>query len=446
MESDPPGVSEMGGRRAIRCGVLIDGSGAPAMEDVVLVLEGARVRSIEPWTDGAGRGSQWGEVIELRGHTVMPGLIDAHVHLCLGSPTSPSWAAASSDSIGIVGWGLASGVAALRCGITTVVDAGSRDGLALRVATLIESGLAVGPRILAAGAAITTTAGHGSDFGVQADNEAEVVAAVRHAVAHGADLIKIMVTGGAIYPSTNRRRSQYTQAELKAGIDDAHRLGKRVLGHANATEGITRAVNAGIDMVAHCNWLGSAPGTLELDVETIATMASNHVWIDLNIEGALRDMTTTDGVVVSWPFANPEPKTRWDLLQPLRQLGVKLYLTSDAFGPSVGGFTRSLRDGRCRWGLSAEELIALVSGEPACALGVDDWLGTLAPGKLADMVVLGGDLRSDPDAIVRPVSVYRNGVEVVSDGRLLPAAVSMASGAEEAAQHTLLEAVFEELD
>lgn len=432
-------------RSVLRCGTVIDGSGSVAREDIALVVDGDRILSIEPWRDRADSDAESGNFRDLRGHTIVPGLIDAHAHLCLGAPGSAGWASAATDPIGIVAWGLASGVAALQTGITTIVDVGSHAGLALRVASLIDAGLAVGPRVMAAGAAITTTAGHGAEFGTPADSAAEIVHAVRTAVADGADVIKIMVTGGATDPSSNRRRAQYTQDELHAAIDDAHRLGKRVIGHANATEGITRAVRAGIDIVAHCNWLGTSPATVDVDMKTVEAMARQKVWIDLNVKGALRDLKGTDGAVLSWPDATPEPTTRWELLQPLRRRGVGLYLTSDAFGPSVGGFTQSLREGRMRWDLAAEELIALVSGEPARGLGLDDEVGTLAPGRVADMVVLRGDLRSDPDALIRPVSVYRGGVEVVAGGRLRPPAAALASSAEVAAQQDLLDAVFEQL-
>lgn len=218
-----------------------------------------------------------------------------------------------------------------------------------------------------------------------------------------------------------------------------------MVGHANATEGISRAVNAGIDIVAHCNWLGPDPATVYVDMDTVEAMAENNAWIDLNIQGALRGLRETDGEVVSEPRPATEPSTRWELLQPLRRRGVGLYLTSDAFGPGVGEFTESLMEGRARWDLSAEELISLVSGEPARALGLQDERGTLAAGTAADMVVLHGDLRSDPAALVRPKSVYRGGIEAVSDGRVIPPAVALGSRVEAAAQQDLLDAVFEEL-
>jgi len=439
------GTADGPGASIWRCGVLIDGSGAAALEDAALVFDEGRIVEVGTWKGDYDDLFGSSASRDLRDHSVIPGIIDAHAHLCLGSPTSSAWTAAAADPIGILAWGLASGLAALRSGITTVVDVGSRDGLALRVGELIDAGLALGPKVLAAGAAITTTGGHGTEFGALADDRAELVRAVRVAVAGGADIIKIMVTGGAIDPSSNRRRAQYTEQELRAAIDDAHRLGRRVVGHANATEGIVRAVAAGIDIVAHCNWLGSDPGTIEVDWPTVAAMSDRQMWVDLNIAGGLRNLQETDGAVMSWPAGNPVPSTRWELLAQLRGQGVGLYVTSDAFGPAIGQFTGSLRELRLRYGLSVEELVNLVTGEPARALGLDADRGLLVAGARADVVVLDGDLREDPAVLLTPAAVYRDGRKLVSNGRMSLPAAAVASGSESAAQQDLLSAVLKNL-
>ena len=426
----------------LRCGIFLDGTGAPAQEDIALLIENGLIVAVEPWHQLASTREVPNTFLDLRDHTVVPGLIDAHAHLCLGANPNIDKATDTVDSIGIVAWGLASGASALLSGVTTILDAGSQAGLALRVAALVDAGFAVGPRVLAVGPAITTTAGHGESFGTAADNTAEMIKAVRTVVADGAAFIKIMVTGGATDPTSNRRKPQYTQEELEATIRDAHRLGKFVIGHANATEGISRAVRAGIDIVAHCNWLGAAPATVYVDMDTVEAMVDQKVWIDLNIEGALRDLLATDGAVEASDDYSSQPETRWDLLQPLRSRGVGLYLTSDGFGPAVGAFTQFLCEGRARWNLSAEELISLVSGEPARALGLDNNIGSLAPGKSADIVVLDGDLRSDAQALMRPISVYRSGVELVANGMLRPPRAALASSAQAAAQQDLLDTVF----
>lgn len=430
----------------LRCGTFIDGTGVAASEDIAIEIDRGLIKTIGPWKVLESRVDQAAMYRDLTHHTVIPGMIDGHTHICLGASRGDSLASTGIDPIGIVAWGLASGIAALLSGVTTILDAGSQNGLALRVASLVDSGLAVGPRILAVGPAITTTAGHGPAFGTAADSVVEIVRAVRETVAAGADFIKIMVTGGAITPKSNRRRAQYSLAELEAAIGDAHRLGKSVIGHANATEGITRAVHAGIDIIAHCNWLGITPGTIEVDFDTVDAMVREGVWIDLNIEGAFRKFETTDGVVISKTDGNITPTNRWELLKPLRERGVGLYLTSDGFGPNVGSFTGALCEARSECDITAEELVSLVSIKPAQALGLDAEIGSLEVGKCADLVVLDGDLRSDPYALLRPTSVYRGGVEVVSAGMLRPSSMALQAGAAGAAQQEWLNSVFRELD
>lgn len=430
-------------RIVLRCGVLIDGTGMAAQEDLAVVVDGNRLGAVTPWRERDTARSD--PVVDYTGATVVPGLIDGHTHLCFGSRQSRAWVRLANNPAAIVSWGLASCAAALAAGITTVVDCGSPTGSALTVRDLVRSGVATGPRVLAAAEAITTTAGHGEEIGLTADSAEEVVKAVRRLVARDADFIKIMVTGGAIDPHTNRRAAQYTTDQLRSGIDDAHRLNRLVVGHANATEGIVRAVQAGIDVIAHCNWLGPAPGTVVLDRPTVAEMARRRTFVDLNLQGARRPLVETDGAPVGWPDDSPMPGCRWELLAPLRDAGIDIYLTSDAFGPAIGSFPTDLGLAAVEWGLPAEELIHRVTAMPARVFGLAD-LGVVAPGRTADLAVFQGDLRSEPTTLGRPVAVYRDGRLLVESGRLSPPDVARGHRAEAQAQSRLLTEVFGRLD
>ncbi len=432
-------------RTVLRCGVLIDGTGSPAQEDMAVVIEDGRVAAVLPWSaymhpyaDDAA------PILDYSDATVVPGLIDGHTHLCWGSPQSRAWVELGTAPAAIVAWGLSSCAAGLAAGITTVVDCGSPSGLALTVRDLVRSGVATGPRVLASAEAITTTAGHGEDIGITADDVVGMRTAVRGLVARSADLVKIMVTGGATDPHTNRRQPQYSTEELRAAIDDAHRLGRRVVGHANATEGIVRAVDSGIDVVAHCNWLGTDPGTVVLDLPTIMRMARDGVVIDLNVQGARRPLADTDGQVADWPMDSPQPTCRWDLLEPLRHAGVPMYLTSDAFGPAIGSFPAQLSRAGTEWGLSAEQLISYVTAVPAQAFGLID-RGTITVGLDGDLAVYDGDLRTDFRTLSRPVAVHQQGRLVVSGVRLSSPPVARAHDVEARAQSDLLDDVFEAL-
>jgi len=313
------------------------------------------------------------------------------------------------------------------------------------VRDLIDHGVASGPIVLAAGEAITTTAGHGEFIGTIADNRSELVKAVRGLVGRDADLIKIMVTGGATDPHTNRRATQYSQAELEVAIGDAHRLGRRVVGHANATTGIISAVAAGIDVVAHCNWLGTDPGTVVLNLSTISAMADRGTRVDLNLQGACRALADTDGLPAQWPFDLPAPRNRWELLAPLRAAGVEVYLTSDAFGPAIGSFPADLAAAAAEWGLGVEQLVHTVTELPARAFGIED-RGAVLPGRIADLAVFEADLRTDPAGLGEPLAVFQRGARTMHEGRLSPPTVARDHRDEALAQLRLIDEVFDELD
>ncbi|MEJ7704421.1 MAG: amidohydrolase family protein [Geodermatophilaceae bacterium] len=164
-----------------------------------------------------------------------------------------------------------------------------------------------------------------------------------------------------------------------------------------------RAVDAGIDIVAHCNWLGPDPGTVLLDEPTIKRMAQDGVIVDLNVQGATPAPGRHRRRGGRLAGDSAQPGCRWDLLEPLRQAGVAMYLTSDAFEPGCDRLVpHPAGSGRVRArGLGAAELISLVTAIPAQALDLTD-RGGVTPGRTADLAVFDGDLRSDVSALSRP--------------------------------------------
>lgn len=417
--------------RRIRCGVLLDGDGGPPRLDVTITIQHGHILAV---TDGHAGGVD----IDLSEHTVIPGLIDAHAHPCFGAAGSDRWDRVADDASGRFAWGIMAVQAALAAGVTTVIDVGSRDGSALDLSAAISEGHVSGPRLLAAGGALTVTGGHGEEIGTVADTAAELVRAVRRTVRQGAEVIKIMATGGAIDPLTNRRRAQYTTDELRAVVDEANRLNRRVVAHANATEGITRAVEAGVDIIAHCNWLGEQPDSVVIDWNAIDEMVRRGTSIDLNLQGALRDLVGTDGVVSEWP-GDDLPRDRWQLLAPLRERAIPIFLTSDGFGPAIASFPASLSSFHESSDVPVEQVVAMASSIPADAHGLNG-LGRLTGGSIADLVVLPGDLTKDSTALERPLAVYRAGVEVAREGWIrLASSDNVAS--ESGAQGALLASV-----
>jgi imidazolonepropionase-like amidohydrolase len=192
--------------------------------------------------------------LDLGGKFVVPGLIDAHVHLDLIAETSPyaHWRRPAFErALGLVG----NGLTALRHGITTVRDLGCVDDAVIQYARLADSGRVVGPRVVAAGRWICMTGGHGWEYGREADGDADVRKAVREQIRAGARVVKLMATGGLSTPGSPHS-AELTAPELAAGADEAHKAGLSVAAHAHSAAGIRAALAAGVDSIEHGAFMG----------------------------------------------------------------------------------------------------------------------------------------------------------------------------------------------
>ena len=397
----------------ISCGRLVDGTGAPSNANVAILIRRGVIEGIGTLAEMQTRAGATAATVDAPGMTLIPGLIDGHVHVAW-DPGDWSNSRPQLDLDILLARTIFSLQQALRCGITTIRDCGAPTGVTLRVKKLMTDGLITAPRLFACGPYITTTAGHGSPIGLRADSKDELRKAVRLLCSQGADFIKIMATGGLLDPESNRRRAQYSAEELRLVVEDAHRLHRTVVAHANATEGIRAAAQAGVDVIAHCNWLGEEEGTIDFDSEVAADMVKLGTWVDFNIEGGITPLAQLDGRSQDWSKPG-SPQNRWDVLEPLRQ---SVFFTSDELGPDLAKFPSLLLRAMDRLGLTVEDLIMRSTGLAARALGMAAKTGTIEVGKDADLVLLDGDLVANPSVLTKVASVYVRGEEVVSHGWL----------------------------
>lgn len=388
--------------KAIVGGRLIDGTGREPIEDSTIVIEEDKIISIGPSKDTTIPKDKNVQIIDATGKSVLPGLIDSHLHLVLskGERCIEDLMSESNEVLAIRI--LSNAQKSLSCGTTTVRDCADRDFVTLEVKRAIEAGLVIGPRIIACGPAITTTGGHIYYMGTEADSKEDVIRTCRMHIKHGVDWIKVCATGGGLTPGTNVRRAQYSAEALAALVEDAHRLARKVCAHAHGTEGIRNCARAGIDSIEHCTWLGPEDG-YEYDEETVHLMISKKLTICHTIAG--ERTPTEDG------FKGATGLDVLVLQRRMFEVGARFVLGSDAGIPRTKfeDFPRSIEVAVKTAGFSNMEAIQAATSSSAKMLGLDHQIGTLEPDKMADMIIVTGDPLEDIVALRKLDMVIKSG-------------------------------------
>jgi imidazolonepropionase-like amidohydrolase len=213
-----------------------------------LLVRDDKIATVAPADDFSGFG---GEIVDLAGCTVLPGLVDCHVHILYGGEPNPGDRIDRMLPGEITVRGLLNARQTLAGGTTGIRDCGGQDYLEFAVRDACNRRDFVGPSIRAAGRMICMTGGHGNRAGRVADGVDEVVKAVREQIHAGCDLVKIMATGGVMTPGVNPEDAHYSAEEMAAGIAEGHRFHRKCASHAQGSEGILNAVRGGIDSIEH---------------------------------------------------------------------------------------------------------------------------------------------------------------------------------------------------
>ena len=228
-------------------GKVFDGTSEP-VDGMAVLVEDGRIARLGPVAEFDGYA---GQRVDTVGATLMPGLIDCHIHLCLGAEADIHAARAKMSAAQMVLAALGRAQATLAGGVTAIRDCGGMDYLEFAVRDACNSGAQLGPTIRASGKMICMTGGHGNAIGRVADGCEEVVRAVREQIHAGADFIKIMATGGVMTPGVNPEDAHYSPEEMRAGIQEGKRFHKRSASHAQGTMGILNTVRGGVDSIEH---------------------------------------------------------------------------------------------------------------------------------------------------------------------------------------------------
>ncbi len=302
--------------------------------------------------------------------------------------------------------------------MTTVRDCGDRNFLSLVLRDFINHEQLAGPRLVCCGPVITTTAGQLWWNGIECDTDDDLRRAVRTLVKHGVDFIKLMGSGGNATPGSNPEVSQYPASGFKAMASDAHRMGKRVAVHAHGTESIRLAVDADMDTLEHCPF--RAHGTIEYDgriVEEanrkglIVSLAMPATWYRLRAED-MKDVRAHPGHL--W-------EQRYETIRKMHADGVKLVVSSDqgSTGTRIHELSLLMEFLTKELQIPAADVLYGVTGLAAEAVGLEHCVGTLEPGKLADIVIVDGDPLADMAAMRHIHSVIKDGTVVVRNGAML---------------------------
>lgn len=356
-----------------------------------------------------------GEPIEhFPGCTLLPGLIDAHIHLSFCADGRPMQRILDDPLERLYLRTLANAQAALMAGVTTVRDCGGRDFVVLAVRNAINDGLVPGPRILSCAMPITTTRGHLWYCGAEADSTHELIKKVREFSKRGIDFTKICVTGGFNTPGSNRDAAQYPLESVQAVVADSHRLNLKVASHALSREGIFVSVRAGVDTVEHCTWF--TKDGFDYHPETVQEMKEKGIYAGFNFSGNFRAAMDAEG---NLDFS-AIPDVTGDLRRKMRREELPFFLTTDAGIPLMRheDFALSVEVGARFMELSPAEAVIAATREPARAIGLSD-VGTLEIGKRADFLVVEGNPLEQLADLRKVRAVYRDGSRVVSvqDGR-----------------------------
>ncbi|MDA1127315.1 MAG: amidohydrolase family protein [Chloroflexi bacterium] len=413
--------------RVILPGKLIDGVNDKAQEGMAVAIQGSAIRWVGPAseTDSLDSGGAGRETIEFPDGTLLAGMFDIHTHTNMPGDgrTGEQVNEDDNDEIRLLR-SARNTAAAVASGVTTMCDCGSwnRNGFALKEG--LAEGIVEGPRVLVSGPPLTVTGGHLWYMGGEADGVEAVRTMVRSLIKQGADFIKIAASGGSTSTS-DPYRAAYSVAELTTIVEEAHNRDRPVLAHCRCTEAINSALDAGVDAILHCSFYDS-DGSYRFDQRTAERLAASEIWLNptMGLGQANRDRLIK---IKDERLLTPDEEDRLERstvsggnslaqFSALVKAGVKLVGGSDcgwSYYP-FGDFQGEIMSLHAA-GLSRLEAIYAGTRSPAAALGIMDSIGTVEPGKEADLLVVNGDPSQDLEHLRDVAAVFKGGRRIATN-------------------------------
>jgi imidazolonepropionase-like amidohydrolase len=375
--------------KLLQASTVLTGRPDEVIVDGEVLVDGEVVRAVGP--RGSCEVDGGVEILDLAGCTVMPGMIDAHVHLGFDRSVDPRTRLSKESDPHLLLRMAENARKLLSAGVTTARDLGGRDFLDVVLRDAIEDGLAIGPHLVVATRPITNSGGHCWYMGGEADTRDAIRQVARVNLRAGADCLKVMATGGGMTPvGPPSWRPQFSVDEIKVVVEEARMRDKHIAAHAHGTDGIKNAAEAGVTTIEHCSFVTPSRTMItgELDMDALGRVIDHGVYVCPTVSGVLFKMKDRFGDLA---FDNFLAR-----LAAMREAGVKMIAGTDSgFGVAdmenrMDDYVSGL-DVFAAAGWDNASIIEAATTLAARAIGLGDVTGSLEAGKRADVIAVRGD-------------------------------------------------------
>lgn len=385
----------------LKNGSIIDGLNNEVVKNSYIKVENGKISEVQ---QGEPVEKEGFEVIDCTGKHILPGLIDCHVHLVWNGSADPQSIIKNEENDRIALEAYKHALDTLKLGVTTVRDLGAPDRTVLHVRNVIDSGLLLGPTIIASGAPICMTGGHVYYLGYESDGPDEVRKNTRRVLKEGADLVKVMATGGIYTKGEEPGSVQLTIEELSAAKEEALKKNKKVSAHADGIEGIMNCLEVGIDTIEH---------GIYADRQALEIMKNQGTFLVPTMAVMRQLISSPDIPAYALEKAKQVVGPHFSMLQEAVQIGVKIATGTDCGSPLTP--PRYYYDELAimhEAGMSEMEVIKASTNVAAECLGIEDQRGSISPGKFADLLIVDSNPLNDLNSLRGDKLVMKNGVLV----------------------------------
>tara|TARA_B100000530_G_scaffold266627_1_gene179313 strand:+ start:3939 stop:5204 length:1266 start_codon:yes stop_codon:yes gene_type:complete len=405
----------------IQVGELIDGISNDTKKNISIIINGNSIVDIKPTGELAIPTGLDYKLIDYSDKTILPGLIDSHVHLTgIGDGRSGDQLAQLPDEV--LSINMANNAKKhLHSGVTTVRDCGAKNDTAFHLRTAAQMGIIESPRLVLSGRPLAIIGGHLSYFGEQITGTNECRAAVRYLIKQGADFIKVTASGGSTNTSFPLKPS-FSQEELNVIVEEAHKFGKHVAAHCHNSESMVRSLKAGVDTIIH-GVFKESDGTNKYREDVVELILKNNTFVNPTLAPGMMRVKIMENKKNEGNFSESdqeemdkvlfEHEYRMECFNKMYEAGISMSAGSDsAWGAyEMGNFFLDI-EGHVAGGQSPMEAIKSATSVASQSCWIDDSIGSIEIGKLADMIVLD-------ESPVNQIENLRTISEVIKDGEFV---------------------------